>query len=73
MIRKEMNRKDTVQVGFGRMDISPTFGVPLAGYGYIPNAQAHEYGCYESHTTNFVPETGDELATTLVTMLESLQ
>lgn len=42
-------------------------------YGYIPNAQAYDYGCYESHTGNFTRETGDELVQTYISMLQQLQ
>lgn len=42
-------------------------------HGYIPNAQAYDYGCYESHTTNFARQTGDELVETYAAMLESLK
>ena len=41
-------------------------------HGYIPNVQAHEYGCYESHTGNFTKETGDEMVDTYITALHEL-
>lgn len=41
-------------------------------YGYIPNAEAYDYGCYESHTGNFTRETGDELVQTYLSMLQEL-
>lgn len=40
--------------------------------GYIPNAQAFEYGCYETHTSNFVQETGDEMVRKYLSMLSEL-
>ena len=43
------------------------------GNGYIPNAEAFEYGCYESHTGNFSWDTGDELVQTYLSMLRELQ
>lgn len=42
-------------------------------YGYIPNTQAYDYGCYESHTGNFTRETGDQLTETYISMLKDLQ
>jgi len=42
-------------------------------YGYIPNQEAYDYGCYESHTGNFSRETGDELVQAYLTMLLELQ
>ena len=41
--------------------------------GYIPSAEAYDYGCYESHTGNFTRETGDQLAQEYVSMLKQLQ
>ena len=41
--------------------------------GYIPSAEAFDYGCYESHTGNFTRETGDQLAQEYVSMLKQLQ
>ena len=41
--------------------------------GYIPSAEAYDYGCYESHTGNFTRETGDILAAEYVAMLKKLQ
>ena len=43
------------------------------GYGYIPCAEAYDYGCYETHTSNFARETGDELVKTYISMLQQLQ
>lgn len=40
--------------------------------GYIPNTQSYDYGCYESHTSNFTRETGDELVEAYISMLEQL-
>lgn len=42
-------------------------------YGYLPNTQAYDYGCYESHTGNFTRDTGDRLAETYIEMLRQLQ
>ena len=41
-------------------------------YGYIPNTQSYDYGCYESHTSNFTRETGDKLVEAYISMLEQL-
>lgn len=41
--------------------------------GYIPSAEAYVYGCYESHTSDFAPGTGEDLQNAFVEMLKSLQ
>ena len=43
------------------------------GNGYIPTQQAHDYGCYESHTGRFVPGTGEELVQVLSESLTELK
>ena len=40
---------------------------------YLPTIQAYNYGCYESHNSNFVPGTGEELAEKFVSLLKQLQ
>ena len=42
-------------------------------FGYIPNTHAYDYGCYESHTSNFARDTGDKLVQTYTAMLQDLQ
>lgn len=42
-------------------------------FGYIPNTHAYDYGCYESHTSNFARDTGDELVQTYTAMLQDLR
>ena len=41
--------------------------------GYIPSKEAYVYGCYESHTSDFAPGTGEDLQNAFVEMLNSLQ
>jgi len=41
--------------------------------GYIPSAEAYVYGCYESHTSDFAPGTGEKLQDTFVEILNGLQ
>lgn len=43
------------------------------GNGYIPTQQAHEYGCYESHTGRFISGTGEELVKVLTESLSQLK
>ena len=43
------------------------------GNGYIPTQQAHDYGCYESHTGRFIPGTGEELVKVLGESLTELK
>ena len=52
-----------------------TFVMSQANYahGYIPSAQAYEYGCYEADTGKYVSGTGEILADLYVDMLTKLR
>ena len=41
--------------------------------GYIPSKEAYVYGCYESHTSDFAPGTGEKAQDAFIELLNSLQ
>ncbi len=44
-----------------------------ASKGYLPTAEAYDYGCYESYTSYFAKGTAEQLQVKYVEMLEALQ
>lgn len=49
-----------------------TFGYTNGMNGYVPSAQAFEYGCYEANCTNLMPGGGEQIQEEFLVMLEDM-
>ena len=49
-----------------------TFGYTNAMNGYVPSAEAFEYGCYEANCTNLMPGGGEQIQEEFLVMLNEM-
>ena len=69
----EMFSRESIAIKTGS-SFAVTAIMGYAGHynGYIPSAEAYEYGCYESQTGHFEKGTAEELAAVYIDMLNNL-
>ena len=53
-------------------DMTLTFGYTNGMNGYVPSAQAYEYGCYEANCSNLMPGGGEQIQEEFLVMLEDM-
>ena len=58
--------------GQSPFDVTLTFGYTNAMNGYVPSAEAFEYGCYEANCTNLMPGGGEQIQEEFLVMLEDM-
>ena len=54
-------------------DMTFVVGYSNGHEGYVPSAEAYDYGCYESDTTKYAKGAAEKLVTAYLTMLEELK
>ena len=58
--------------GVSPYEVTMTFGYTNGFNGYVPSAQAVEYGCYEKNCSYLMPGSGEVIQEDLLSMLNDM-